>query len=116
MKNRTSELVNLAFSARHYGLSTIVTTQQLASIAKPYCENISKLTTFYSANKSDMKYLMDSYLNGVDKKELANITRELKTKRYARLEIQLRHPYGHKIVSPQIKSTLLYSDNAKAQK
>ena len=35
VKNRTSELVKLAFSARHYGLSTIVITQQLSSIAKP---------------------------------------------------------------------------------
>ena len=43
VKNRTSELVKLAFSARHYGLSTIVITQQLTSIAKPYRENISNL-------------------------------------------------------------------------
>ena len=34
IKNRTSELVKLGFSARHYGLSTIVITQQLTSIAK----------------------------------------------------------------------------------
>ena len=38
--NRVSELVNLAFFARHYGLSTIVLTQQMTSIAKPYRENI----------------------------------------------------------------------------
>ena len=46
VKNRTSEFVKLGFSARHCGLSTIVLTQQLTSIAKPYCENISKLVTF----------------------------------------------------------------------
>ena len=34
VKKRTSELVKLAFSARHFGLSTIVITQQLTSIAK----------------------------------------------------------------------------------
>ena len=41
VKNRVSELVRLAFSARHYNLSAIVITQQLTSVAKPYLENIS---------------------------------------------------------------------------
>lgn len=36
VKNRTSQFVDLDFSARHYGLSVIVLTQRLASIAKPY--------------------------------------------------------------------------------
>ena len=101
VKNRTSELVKLAFSARHYGLSTIVITQQLTSIAKPYRENISKLTTFYNTNRSDMKSLFDDYLNGLDKNEFDDIVRKLKTNKYARLEIELRHPYDHKIVAPQ---------------
>ena len=101
VKNRTGELVNLAFSAQHLGLSTIVITQQLTSIAKPYRENISRLTTFYNANKSDMKSLMDDYLNGTDKKELQDIVQKLKTKKYARLEILLRNPNGHKTVVPR---------------
>ena len=79
VKNRTSELVKLAFSTRHYGLSTIVITQQLTSIAKPYRENISKLTTFYTINRSDMKSLFDDYLNGLDKNEFDNIVRKLRT-------------------------------------
>ncbi len=32
VKNRVSELVKLAFSARHYGLSTIVITQQMTTV------------------------------------------------------------------------------------
>ena len=40
VKNRTSELVKLGFSGRHIGISTIVVTQQLTSIAKPYRMNI----------------------------------------------------------------------------
>ena len=51
VKNRTSELVKLGFSARHYNLSIVVITQQLTSIAKPFRENISKLVTFYNPNK-----------------------------------------------------------------
>ena len=34
VKKRVSELVKLGFGARHYGLSTIVITQQLTSISK----------------------------------------------------------------------------------
>ena len=48
MKNRTSELVKLAFHGRHIGLSTIVITQQLTSIAKPYRMNVSKVVFFYT--------------------------------------------------------------------
>ena len=78
VKNRTGELVRLAFSARHYGISIIVITQQITSIAKPYRENISKLTTFYNANRSDMKFVFDDYLNGLDKNEFDNIVNKLK--------------------------------------
>ena len=81
VKNRTSELVKLAFSARHFNLSTIVITQQLTSVAKPYRENISKLVTFYNPNRKDIN-------------EIKNI---LKTKKYSKLEISLRHPYGYQI-------------------
>jgi hypothetical protein len=48
VKQRVSELVRLAFSARHYNLSVIVLTQQLSSVAKPFRENISRLVTFYN--------------------------------------------------------------------
>jgi hypothetical protein len=39
VKDRTEELVDLGFSARHMSISTIVITQQLTSIAKPYRQN-----------------------------------------------------------------------------
>ena len=57
VKNRTSELVKLGFHDRHIGLSTIVITQQLTSIAKQYRMNISKLVTrhmlIFSSTKLD---------------------------------------------------------------
>ena len=99
VKNRTSELVKLAFSTWHFGLSTIVVTQQLTSISKAYRENISKLVTFYNTNKSDMKSMLDDYLNGVDNSEFKYITNELKNNTYARLEISLVYPYEYKVVS-----------------
>ena len=98
VKGRTSELVKLGFSARHYGFSTIVITQQLTSIAKPYRENISKLVSFYNPNKKDMQEIFDNYLN-VSKDEEVKVRNTLKSQRYSRLEISLVHPYNHKVVS-----------------
>ena len=54
VKNRTSEVVKLAFSARHFGLSTIVITQQLISISKSYRGNVARVITFYNPNEDDM--------------------------------------------------------------
>ena len=102
VKNRVSELVNLAFSARHYGFSTIVITQQLTSIAKPYRENIAKLVTFYNPSKKDMQTITHDFLN-VDKEEIKDIVQKLKNNKYARLEILLRSPYTHEVVIPYNK-------------
>ena len=102
VKNRTSELVRLAFSARHYGLSVVVITQQLTSIAKPFRENISKLVAFYNTNRKDMETLMDDYVGGATKEERKQIVENLKRNKHARIEIELRHPYAHRVVHPNI--------------
>ena len=107
IKNRVSEVVNLEFSARHNNLSTVVITQQLASVAKPYRENISRLVTFYNPNRHDMRAITDDYLNGVSQEELSEIIGILKTTEYAALNITLRHPFKYNIT---------YSNNAEAQK
>ena len=99
IKNRTSEIVRLGFSARHYGFSTIVITQQLTSIAKPYRENVSKLVTFYNPNRKGMQTTLDECLN-ITKEEDKSIVETLKNNKYARLEILLQYPYTHKIVYP----------------
>ena len=99
VKNRTSELVKLGLHGRHIGLSTIVITQQLTSIAKPYRMNISKLVTFYNACKDDTKYIFNNYLN-IGKDEEKRITDTLKNNDYARLEILTTRPYTHQVVVP----------------
>ncbi len=101
VKNRTSTLVKLAFSARHYGFSTVVITQQLTSIAKPYRENIAKLVSFYNPSKKDMQTITDDFLN-VEKEEIKDITQKLKNNAYSRLEILLRSPYTHEVIIPNI--------------
>ena len=99
VKNRTSELVKLAFHGRHIGLSTIVITQQLTSIAKPYRMNVSKVVFFYTARKDDRRDIFENYLC-VDRQEEKKIMETLKNEKYARLEILTVHPYTHKVVIP----------------
>lgn len=101
IKYRTSEVVRLGFSDRHYGLSTIVITQKFTLVAKPYRENISKLVMFYTADRNDVKAIVDDYHNCASKAETARITKLLKDHKYARLGINLRHPYGHSVFIPQ---------------
>ena len=99
VKNRTSELVKLGMSGRHFGLSTIVITQQLTPIAKPYRLQISKLVTFYNACKDDMKYIFNNYFN-IEKDKEKRIIDTLKKNDYARLEILTTRPYTHQIIIP----------------
>ena len=51
VKNRTSEIVRLGFSARHDDISTIVLTQQMTSIAKGYRDKVSGVVSFYNSNR-----------------------------------------------------------------
>jgi hypothetical protein len=99
VKDRTGELVDLGFSARHMSISTIVITQQLTSIAKPYRQNISKLVTFYNPNRQDMKIILDEYLL-VDNVEMRSIREKLKENKYAHLEVDLVHPFNHEVRVP----------------
>ena len=102
VKKRSSKLVYLGMHARHHGFSSIVITQQLTSITKPYRENISKLVTFYNPSKKDMKTITDEFLDA-EKEEIKEIVQKLKNNKYARLEILLRIPYTHKVIVPYNK-------------
>ena len=99
VKNRTGELADLGFSGRHIGLSTIVITQQLTSIAKLYRMQITKLVTFYNPCKDDMKYIFNKYLP-VEKDEEKKIIKTLKDNDYARLEILTVRPYTYEVIIP----------------
>ena len=90
-------MVRLAFSARHYGFSTIVIIQQLTSICKPYRDNTSMMVTFYNPTKGDTKTFIEESLD-VSKEEERSIIGKLKNNKYARLEVLRRHPYTHKII------------------
>ena len=85
------------------GISTIVITQQLTSIAKSYRENISKIVTFYNTSAKNTNIILDDYLANVEKEERKKIMNTLKNNDYTRLEILVRCPYTHKIIIPHIK-------------
>ena len=103
VKHRTGMLTELGFGGRHSSISTIVITQQLTSIAKPYRMNISKLVTFYNPNKHDMDAIFNGYLPAVkDRKKLAIVERKLMENRYARLEINMAFPGSHEVKIPEL--------------
>ena len=66
-------------------------------MSKSYRENISKLSTFYNPNRSDMKIIIDDYMNGVSKEEISRIIDTLKNNKYSVLEINLNYPYEYRI-------------------
>ena len=93
VKKRTNELVNLAFSARHKGLSVWVLTQQMTSISKPFRENIACLVLFYTPSRRDMKEVFDDYGGGLTSHEKLKLLGGLKKKKYSKLIFSLRHPF-----------------------
>ena len=102
IKNRTSELVNLGFSGRHIGISTIVITQQLTSISKPYREQLSKIVAFDTVDAEGEQVLFKKYMKKfkITKEEEEEIQKKLGTIRYTRLEIKLQVPKYYKIITP----------------
>ena len=48
VKKRTGQLVHLAFSARHIGISVWVLTQKYTSITASFRENIAAVVLFYN--------------------------------------------------------------------
>ena len=101
IKNRTSEIVKLAFHGRHIGLSTIVITQQLTSVAKPYRMNVSKVVFFlHGEERRPERHLRE--LPGCQQGRGAeNNGDALKNNKHARLEILTVFPYTHQVIIPE---------------
>ena len=55
VKKRSNQQINLAYSARHLGISVWLLTQQFTSIAKPFRENVTAIVLFYTPSWKDMK-------------------------------------------------------------
>ena len=93
-RSKTNELVNLAFSARHKGISVWVLTQQMTSIAKAFRENIACLVLFYSPSARDMKIIFENYAGDLSNEEKQRFLKKLKEVKYSHLDFSLRHPFG----------------------
>jgi len=93
VKGRTGELVKLGFSARHSGISVWVLTQQLSSIAKPFCENVAAIVLFYTPATKTKKAIFEEYAGELSHDELQQMIARLKERKFAHLIFSLRHPF-----------------------
>ena len=94
VKGRTAELVRLAFSARHTGISVWVLTQQLTSIAKPFRENIAAIVLFYTPSTETTKAIFEEYAGGLSRDKRMQMISRLKERKFAHLILGLRFPFS----------------------
>ena len=94
VKGRTSQLVNLGFSARHHGISVWVLTQQMTCIAKPFRENLAAIVLFYTPSGKTTKAIFEDYAGEITHDEYKELIAWLKERKFSHLVFSLRHPYG----------------------
>ena len=94
VKGRTSQLVNLGFSARHDGISVWVLTQQITSIAKPFRENVAAIVLFYTPSGKKTKAIFEDYAGEITHDENKELIAWLKERKFSHLVVSLRHHYG----------------------
>ena len=94
VKGRTSQLVNLGFSARHDGISVWVLTQQITSIAKPFRKNVAAIVLFYTPSGKTTKAIFEDYAGEITHIEYKELIAWLKKNRFSHLVFSLDYPYG----------------------
>ena len=93
VKGRTSQLVNLGFSARHDGISVWVLTQQITSIAKPFRENVAAIVLFYTPSGKTTKAIFEDHAGEITHDEYKEIIAWLKEQKFSDLVFSLRYSY-----------------------
>ena len=96
VKGGTGELVNLAFSARHMGISVWVLTQKLTGITSSFRENVAAIVLFYTPSARTTKAIFDDYAGELSQDEYKGLVSKLKERKFSYLVFSLRHPYGVK--------------------
>jgi len=94
VKGRTGELVNLAFSARHMGISVWALTQKLTGITASFRENVAAIVLFYTPSARTTKAIFDDYAGEISPDEYKGLVSKLKERKFSYLVFALRHPYG----------------------
>ena len=91
---RTSQLVNLGFSARYAGISVWVLAQQMASIAKPFRENVAAIVLFYTPSGKTTKAIFEDYAGEITHDEYKELIAWFKERKFSHQVFSLSHPYG----------------------
>ena len=97
VKGRTGELVHLAFSARHIGISVWLLTQKMTGITSSFPENVAAIVFFYTPSAKTTKAIFDDYAGELSQDEYKFLISNLKERKFSYLVFSLRHPYGVKI-------------------
>jgi len=97
VKGRTGQLVNLAFSGRHIGISVWVVTQKLTGITASFRENVAAVVLFYTPSSMTMKAVFDDYAGELSLDQRKGLISKLKERKFSYLVFSLRHPFGEKL-------------------
>ena len=97
VKGRTGQLVNLAFSTRHIGISVWVLTQKMTSITAFFRENVAAIVLFYTPSAKTTKAIFDDYAGELSLDEYKGLVSKLKERKFSYLVFSLRHPYEVKL-------------------
>ena len=83
VKGRTGQLVNLAFSARHMGISVWVLTQKMTSITASFRENVAAIVLFYFPLAKTTKAIFDDYAGELSQDEYKGLISKLKKRKFS---------------------------------
>jgi len=97
VKGRTGELLNLAFSARHIGISVWVLTQKMTGITASFRENVAAIVLFYTPSANTTKAIFDDYAGELSQDEYKGLISKLKERKFFHLVFSLRHPFVVKL-------------------
>lgn len=78
VKKRTGELVNMAFSARHIGISVWVLAQKMTSISASFRENVACVVLFNTPSAKTMKTIFEEYAGEMGAEEFKKSIAKLK--------------------------------------
>ena len=94
VKGHTGELVNLAFSARHMGISVWVLTQKLTGITSSFQENVAAIILFYTPSARTTKAIFDDYAGELSPDEYKGLVSKLKERNFSYLVFALCNRMG----------------------
>ena len=93
VKGRTGQLVELAFSARHSGISVWVLTQKITSITPSFRENVAVIVLFYTPSAKTTNAIFDDYGGELSQEERRGMIAKLKERKFSYIVFSLRYPY-----------------------